>query len=83
MRLSLADLSKMPVTLPATLVGAHVIVKPDADRVVAVILSAEFRLYTLYISQSDASHVTLEVEPASDPPHPQSAAGVHHRLLQR
>lgn len=72
-----------PIKLQASLLGAHVIMAPAADRILAVMLTAQFRTYTLFIRQASDGEVELELEetPArTDQTHPQS---IRSQIIER
>lgn len=64
MELPLDVLTKTSILIKGNLIGIHAILRPSDDRIVAVILSNGFRMYTLYIRQSDPEHLELHAEEA-------------------
>lgn len=75
MRLNPSDLCGKPIELDASLLGIHAIMAPQADRVLAVLLTSQFRAYTLFIRQARDGVVELSVEatpPDPDRTHPQA-----------
>ncbi len=64
MKLPLGILTQQSILISGSLIGIHAILKPSDDRIIAVILSHGFRMYTLYIRQADPEHIELHAEEA-------------------
>jgi hypothetical protein len=60
--MELSTLCKIPIRFRAVLIGIHAILKPDASRALALMLSADGKHYTLYIQQAASSEVCIECE---------------------
>lgn len=60
--LSPESLVRQTIRIAGTLTGVHAILKPGADRVVALLLAHGFKRYILYIGQRDSETIEISME---------------------
>lgn len=66
--LKLSDLVGCSLMMPGIITGVHTVMRPDASRVIALIMVSEFRTYVMYLSQMNSETIAIEIEEAETLP---------------